>query len=90
MSEHPLRTPLEQLQTELDRVPPPAASDPVLAEVRQATSTLLVQTTTLPTVTPHPSFQEQLRTAIDRFEVTHPTLTAAIEQVIDTLNRMGL
>jgi hypothetical protein len=27
---------------------------------------------------------------MDRFEVLHPTLAAAIAQVIDALNRMGI
>jgi hypothetical protein len=90
MNQHPLRAPLEHLQTELDRVPPPEAADPVLAGVRHATSALLAQTTTAPTVVPHPSFREQLGIAMDRFEVLHPTLAAAITQVIDTLNRMGI
>jgi hypothetical protein len=90
MNQHPLRTPLEHLQTELDRVPPPVASDPLLAEVRHATTVLLAQTAIAPTVAPHPSLREQLSTARDRFEVMHPTLAAAIGQVIDTLNRMGI
>jgi uncharacterized protein DUF4404 len=90
MNQHPLRTPLEHLQTELDRVPPPVASDPLLKEVRHATSVLLAQRTTAPTVAPHPSLREQLSTARDRFEVVHPTLAAAITQVIETLNRMGI
>jgi hypothetical protein len=90
MNQHPLRTPLEHLQTELDRVPPPVASDPLLAEVRHATTVLLAQTATSPSVAPHPSLREQLRTAMDRFEVIHPTLAAAIAAVIDTLNRMGI
>jgi hypothetical protein len=90
MNPHPLRTPLEHLQTELDRIPTPEATDPVLVEVRYATTELLAQTTTAPTVVPHPSFREQLGIAIDRFEVLHPTLVAAIAQVVDTLNRMGI
>jgi Domain of unknown function (DUF4404) len=90
MNQHPLRTPLERLQTELDRVPAPEATDPVLAEVRHATTALLAQTTSAPTVAPHPSFREQLGTATERFEVLHPTLTAAIAQVVDALNRMGI
>ena len=90
MSEHPLHTPLEHLQTELDRVPAPLATDPMLDEVRHTTTALLAQTSTSPTVVPHPSLLEQLRTARDRFEGQHPTLVAAIEEVIDTLNRMGL
>ena len=90
MNQHPLHTPLEHLQIELDRVSPPVASDPLLEEVRHATTVLLAQTTTAPTVVPHPSLREQLSTARDRFEVIHPTLAAAIAQVIDTLNRMGI
>jgi Domain of unknown function (DUF4404) len=90
MNPHPLHTPLEHLQTELDRVPPPEATDPLLEEVRHATTVLLAQTTTSPTVVPPPSLREQLGTAMDRFEVLHPTLAAAIAQVIDALNRMGI
>ena len=89
MNLHPLRTPLEHLQTELDRVPLPEATDPVLAEVRYSTIVLLAQTTTSPTV-PHPSFREQLSNAMDRFEVLHPTLAVAIAQVVDAFNRMGI
>src|SRR4029450_12071658 len=90
MNQHPLHTPLEHLQIELDRVPAPVATDPLLEEVRHATSVLVAQTRTSPTVVPHPSLREQLSTARDRFEVIHPTLAAAIAQVIDTLNRMGI
>jgi hypothetical protein len=90
MNLHPLRTPLKHLQTELDRVPPPEGSDPLLAEVRHATTVLLTQTIISSTVVPHPSFREQLGTAMNRFEVLHPTLAAAITQVVDTLNRMGI
>jgi hypothetical protein len=90
MNPHSLRTPLEHLQTDLGRVPPPEATHPLLAEVRHATSILLAQTTTSPTVVPHPSFREQLSIAMDRFKVLHPTLAAAIAQVVDTLNRMGI
>jgi len=90
MNQHPLRTPLEHLQTELDRVPPPVATDPLLEKLRDATTMLLAQTTASPTMAPHPSLREQLSTAMDRFEMLHPTLAAAIAQVIDTLNRMGI
>ncbi len=44
MNQHPLRTPLEHLQTELDRVPPSVATDPMLEEVRHTTTDLLAQT----------------------------------------------
>ena len=90
MHPHPLRTPLEHLQTELDRVPTPEATDPVLVDVRYATTALLAQTTTAPTVVPHPSFREQLSISMDRFEVLHPNLAVAIAQVVDAFNRMGI
>jgi Domain of unknown function (DUF4404) len=90
MNQHPLHTPLKQLQTELDHVPSPVATDPLLEEVRHATTVLLAQTSVSPTVVPHPPLREQLSTAMDRFEVVHPTLATAIAQVIDTLNRMGI
>jgi len=89
MNQDPLRAPPGHLPTEPDRVPPPEAADPVLAGVRHATSALLAQTTTAPTVVPHPSFREQLGIAMDRFEVLHPTLAAAITQVIDIRERLG-
>jgi hypothetical protein len=90
MNQDPLRTPLERLQTELDRIPAPEATDPVLAEVRHTTTKLLAQTTTAPTVVLHPSFRDQLGNVMDRFEMQHATLTAAIAQVVDALNRMGI
>ena len=90
MNTHPLRSPLEQLQTELERVPGPEAADPLLAEVRHTTTVLLAQTATAPAVAPHLSFRQQLGVAMDRFGVSHPTLAAANGQVADTLNRMGI
>jgi hypothetical protein len=90
MNPHPLRMTLAHLRTELDRIPPLEATDPVLAEVRYVTTVLLAQTTTAPTVAPHPSFRKQLGTAMNRFEMLHPTVAAAITQVVDTLNRMGI
>jgi hypothetical protein len=38
----------------------------------------------------HASLRRRLDEALPRFEASHPTLTLAISQVIDTLNRMGL
>jgi hypothetical protein len=90
MNQHPLRTPLEHVKSELDRVPPPVATDPLLEELRYATTVLLAQGTASPTVAPYTSLREQLSTARDRFEVKHPTLAATVVQVIDTLNRMGI
>ena len=37
MNQHPLRKPLEQLQTELDRVPPPVAADSLLEVISMLT-----------------------------------------------------
>ena len=36
------------------------------------------------------SINDQLREAIQHFEVTHPVLTAAMAQVMDTLSGMGI
>ena len=38
----------------------------------------------------HPSVLENLRSAIDHFEVTHPALTAVISELLETLSNVGI
>ena len=39
---------------------------------------------------PEPVLFERLNDAVDKFEVTHPSLTTAIGQVMDFLSRSGI
>ena len=38
----------------------------------------------------HESLQARLREAIDRFEITHPTLTAVMNNIFNTLSGSGV
>jgi len=39
---------------------------------------------------PQPSMLHQLQDSIDHFEVTHPTLTALLSQMLNTLSNAGI
>jgi len=38
----------------------------------------------------HPSLRQRLQEAIDHFEVEHPAITAALSQMLNTLNNAGI
>ena len=38
----------------------------------------------------HPSIQTRIQNAIDHFEVDHPTITAALSQLLNTLSNAGI
>lgn len=86
MSQQPLRKPLEQLQNELDRAYTDGAADPQLSALHKTTRQLLDHSEPRPPAT----FRTQLTAAVAQFEVSHPTLTVAIMNVIDALNRIGI
>jgi hypothetical protein len=90
MNEHPLRPALDQLQSELARANTADPAEDLLLDLQRDTQTLLDQIDQSHEPAPHPDFRQRLADAMLRFEVSHPTLTAAMEQVADVFNRVGI
>jgi len=88
MGQNPLRRQLEQLHGELTSV---AADQPDehLAGLQAETQALIERVDRI-TADEHQSLRERLSEALPQFEASHPRLTAAMAEVLDTLNRMGL
>lgn len=90
MDQHPLRPALEQLHGELDRANIADPTIDVLQDLQRDTQALLDQIDRSREAAPQPDFRVRLGDAMLRFEVSHPALTAAMEQVADALNRIGV
>jgi hypothetical protein len=85
-----LRSRLEQLHGELRTVDPddPAARS-AASSLKSAVATILEQPEA-DSDHRHESLYRQLRESLLQFEAVHPTLTASIENVIDTLVQLGV
>jgi Domain of unknown function (DUF4404) len=90
MNQHPLRPALDQLQSELAQVNTADPAEDLLLDLQRDTQALLEQIDQSHELAPHPDFRQRLGAAILRFEVSHPALTAALEQVADVFNRVGI
>ena len=89
MAQPPLDQQLEQLHTEL--VQANATADqphPVLSDLLKQTQA--VRTNQGLVGAEHHTFRQRLSDALPQLEASHPRLTAAISEVLDTLSRMGL
>jgi Domain of unknown function (DUF4404) len=88
MDQDQIRQPLEKLHSELANA---AAEQPheLLVHLQAETEALLARAGQ-PPITDHRSFRERLSQALPEFEASHPSLTAVMAEVIDTLGRMGL
>ena len=90
MDQPPLDQQLEQLHTEL--VQANATADqphPVLTDLLKQTQAVRANQGTVG-AEHHVTFRQRLSDALPQLEASHPTLTAAISEVLDTLSRMGL
>lgn len=86
----PLRGAIEDLHAELANASAePGRHEDVLSGLRRDTRALLDRDDDEPTQE-HRSLGQQLHDAIPLFEVSHPQLTAAMMQVVDALNRIGI
>jgi septal ring factor EnvC (AmiA/AmiB activator) len=90
MRREQLRKTLEQLQTELAHTESADSSTHELLQGVRRDVAALLERLDKPAADHQRSRIEQLRDAIPYFEGSHPRLTAALAQVVDTLNRMGL
>lgn len=81
---------LSKLDAELASAGPTDAKSRVAIETMRAqVQRALAQSEHAPSEE-HQSLAEQLRDAIPRFESSHPTLTMAMAEVVDILNRIGI
>ena len=85
-----LREQLEQLDAHLKRTKSvDEAGRTILHMLQQDVQDLLARSSEGASVQEHP-IAVRLRQAIQHFEVTHPTLVASLEQVVNTLSTMGI
>jgi hypothetical protein len=88
MNDHELHKTLKQLDRELasadaDDAAARADLERMRGDVQRALARPAVREE-------HQSLTAQLRDAIPRFESSHPTLTMAMAEVVDILNRLGI
>jgi hypothetical protein len=86
MTDEKLRDILEQLHSELER------TDSVDDKEREILNHLStdIQKFLDPDEDDDESLLERLQDAIDHFEVEHPTITAALSQMLNTLSNAGI
>jgi hypothetical protein len=90
MGREQLRKTLEQLQMELAHTDSAdSTTNELLQGVRRDVAVLL-ERLDQPATDRQRSIPARLRDAIPYFEGSHPRLTIAMAEVVDTLNRMGL
>ncbi|GAC1551678.1 MAG: hypothetical protein NVS2B7_27610 [Herpetosiphon sp.] len=90
MEPSPLRSTLEQLDTEIKQT---TVQEPERAQTLQGVQGKVQQLLTVPeTVLPEHrhSLIEELRGIVPTLEATHPQLTNTMSQVVDMLDRMGI
>jgi hypothetical protein len=88
MDHDQIRQPLEKLHSELAGAAAEQHHE-TIARLQAETQALLDRAAP-PSPDEHRSFRERLGAALPDFEATHPRLTAAMAEVLDTLSRMGL
>ena len=85
-----LREQLEQLDADLKRTKSvDEAGRTILHMLQQDVQDLLARSGEGAGVQEHP-IAVRLRQAIQHFQVTHPTLVASMEQMVNTLSTMGI
>lgn len=87
MSEQQLRQDLQKLKTLIEALPAGDAQRPKLAELVQDMEQHLQQTGVAGATV---SMRQQLEVAVSRFESSHPTAAAIINNVLVTLGNMGV
>ncbi|MDB5987380.1 MAG: hypothetical protein JWR16_2433 [Nevskia sp.] len=87
MQNSALRKQLETLQAEFERLPADAAARPRLAQLIAAIERRLDHTDDALQRT---QLLENLSDSIRRFEVQHPSLTASLSEVLNSLSTMGI
>ena len=86
----PLREHLEKLEAELKRAEPADDAQRQHLDALHSDVRGLLDNPGALTPEEHRSFGERLRASLQHFETTHPALSAAIEQVSNTLSGAGI
>lgn len=86
MNEQPLRAALDQLRTELARVGDPAAR----ARLQALCADVEHQLARGGDAAQGSHLKDSIKASIDQFEVEHPRLTLALNQIIASLSSMGI
>lgn len=90
MDDKKLRKLLEQLHAEIEQTKKvDDKGRELLHHVNTDISELLTRTEGAP-LKPKPTFRRGLEDAISHFEVTHPTLTAALSDLLNALSNAGI
>jgi hypothetical protein len=85
-----LREQLERLDEDLKRTKSvDEAGRAILHQLQQDVQELLARSGEVSNLQEHP-IMARLQQGIQHFEVTHPTLVAVMEQMINTLSTMGI
>lgn len=90
MTEQPLRNLLRQLHHTLDGSPSIAPEDRQLLKQLSDDIQSLLARSGAPAGSGHQTVVDRLQSAVTRFEVSHPDLTAAMAQVGKQLGDMGI
>jgi hypothetical protein len=92
MDRHELQATLSRLRDELRAGPPldPTAREQLDALAHEIEQQLHPDRSEPEALEALESIAKNLRQAIERFEESHPALTAAVNHVADTLARMGI
>jgi Domain of unknown function (DUF4404) len=90
MTDNSIRALLKKLHHTLDGTPSIAPEDRALLKQLSADIQAILAKSGAPAGTSHKSIIDQLQTAVTRFEVSHPDLTATMEQVSKKLGDMGI
>jgi type II secretory pathway component PulM len=86
MNDEPLRAALDQLRAELGRVGDPVAR----ARLQALVADVEAQLARGGDAAQGSDLKDSLRASIDQFEVEHPRLTLALNQIIASLSSMGI
>jgi len=90
MNDDDLRKHLEQLHGEIEQTHSVDEKDrALLSDVKADIGGLLERSQTGP-VQPEPLALARIQQAIDTFEISHPTLTSLLSQLLETLSNAGI
>ena len=90
MDEKDLRKQLEELHAEIEKTGTVDDEGREMLRHLKADIQTLLERSEGESLEPHPSFVQTMLDSIEHFEVTHPTLTNVLNQVMSTLSNAGI
>ncbi|WP_286785053.1 MULTISPECIES: DUF4404 family protein [Pseudomonas] len=88
MSANDLQLQLEDLRKQLDQEPP--LNDDERASIIEVMNQIEIQLAYENTQPPSPNLVDGVNLAVERFEVSHPTLAGTLRNVMQTLASIGI